>query len=120
LLLSRRDNGDARDGEGTTGLMLAATGGHYEVAAVAVASCWMPAMQPARVAPDTVSHRDSRDRVVLSHLSWKKLVFTGNYISALFDLIDDLAVDVNSTDQDGNTALHYAILTGCPGMVRCC
>jgi hypothetical protein len=38
----------------------------------------------------------------------------------LFTLLDelDLAVDVNSADDDGNTALHYAMLAGCPGTVR--
>jgi ankyrin repeat protein len=71
-----------------------------------------------RAAPDTVNHRDISGRTVLSHLSGNKRA-TKN-ISAFFDVIDDLdlPVDVNSADEDGNTALHYAMLAGCPGTVQ--
>jgi ankyrin repeat protein len=76
-------------------------------------------MEPlVRAAPDTVNHRDERGRTVLSYLSGKH--GTTGAISALFDCAGELNVDIdiNAKQIDGDTALHYAMLAGCPDTVR--
>jgi ankyrin repeat protein len=70
------------------------------------------------MAPETVNHRDNRGRTALSHIAIKDNA--AGTIYGMLDMLEDLdvAIDVNSKDNDDNTALHYAMLAGQPDTVR--